>query len=406
MKQFNSKSGKLFRALILLTGIATQHVTSAQNSTTATSSNNCGIIRENFDLGNGGYTSPSAYGDVRDDSAFYYKSSQGFWTEMGEDGVIRPLPTVPRFVSILSTVYPSPSTAGLFDVGFVYVVPNANVDQFSVDLIRLTTDNEGVTYPEVVARSGFKSFAAFSRFGPENYNDPVSSFQNGQRGAVCIRLKDLDITTGSNINYRVSITYRIFSGNTYTIFDDFSLNNAAEIPLPVNFIGIIASKGANNSVNIRWDVADEVDVMHYEIERSTDGKQFTKIGTVPANKKTVYTFADGQPYNGNGYYRVRNVDIDGKSKYSYLVRINMGKVTQMRAFPTMANNQVTVEHPAIKTSTTISLATADGKMVKAIQVIQGTTMTKIDLLALPSGMYLLRFYDGTGYSETMKLVKQ
>jgi hypothetical protein len=83
----------------------------------------------------------------------------------------------------------------------------------------------------------------------------------------------------------------------------------------------------------------------------------------------------------------------------------MGKVTQMRAFPTMANNQVTVEHPAIKTSTTISLATADGKMVKAIQVIQGTTMTRVDLSTLPSGMYLLRFYDSTGYSETMKLVK-
>jgi len=406
MKQFNTKSGKLFRTLILLTGIATTHFASAQNSTTATPSSNCGVIRENFDLGNGGYTSPSAYGDVRDDSAFYYKSSQGFWTEMGEDGVIRPLPTVPRFVSILSTIYPSPTTSGIFDVGFVYVVPNANIDQFSVDLIRLTTDNQGVTYPEVVARSGFKSFAAFSRFGPETYTDPVSPFQSGQRGSVCIRLKDLDITTGPNINYRVSITYRIFSGNSYTIFDDFSLNNVEEISLPVSFIGIMASKGANHSVNIRWDVADEVDVTHYEVERSADGKSFTKIGTVQANKKTVYSFIDGQPYNSNGFYRVRNVDVDGKYKYSYLVRINMGKVVSVRAFPTLATNQVSVEHPTITSSTTITLSTAEGRIVRSIQAVQGTTITKIDLSALPSGMYLLRFSDGSNQSEIMKIVKQ
>jgi hypothetical protein len=405
MTKIYSFASKQFRAITLLGLLAIATNASAQNSTVTMQSRNCGVIRENFDQGNGGYTSPSLYSDQKNDSAFYYKQSEGFWTELGEDGVTRGLPAVPRAVSILSTVYPSPAQKGSFDVGFVYVVPNPSVDQFYVALVRLETDAAGVTAAETIARSGYKLFTEYSSIAPTPYIDPVTPLQNGQRGAICIRLRDADITVGPNINYRVEVTYNIRSGGTYTIFDDFSFGNVEQSPLPVNFIGISA-KRTDNTVEVRWDVADEINVDHYEIEKSLDGRNFQTIGNVYAGKKNVYSYTDGQITSGAALYRVKNVDIDGRSKYSNIVRINFNKIIELKAFPSPADNLVTIEHPTMVAKGKVTVATADGRTVKMLDAVQGTTQTNINLTGLNSGMYLVRFDNGSGKIETLKVIKQ
>src|SRR5690606_38797173 len=56
------------------------------------------------------------------------------------------------------------------------------------------------------------------------------------------------------------------------------------------------------------------------IERSTDGKAFTAIGEVKgkdfSNQIAAYSFKDEQPINGYNYYRLKQMDVDGKITYS------------------------------------------------------------------------------------------
>lgn len=402
---------KVFRTLILLGTFALATTSFAQNSTNVGTSTNCGVIRENFDLGNGGYTSPSVYADSRSDSAFYYNSSRGFWTEMGEVGRERAVaPAVPRFVSIVSPAYNSPSTAGNFDVGFVYIVPNPSADRFNVSLVRLTTvataGGLDETIAEVVARSSFQTFAAFSRVAPTPYTDP-NPLQSGQRGAVCIRLIDQDITVGPNVRYRVEVSYQILTGGSFTAFDDFSLNNSQQSPLPVNFMGIVAKRN-NNAVEVRWDIADEVNVKEYQVEKSMNGRSFSTVGSVSATGSSVYGYTDGAAGTGTILYRVKSVDLDGKTKFSSVVRIKGANsyATQLKLYPLPARNQVTIEHRQLGANARISINTMDGKMLKQVIPTNGASHTPVELGGMAPGMYIVRVDDGTGGVETIKLIKQ
>jgi hypothetical protein len=416
MTKIYTNASKQFRSIALLGLLAIATNVSAQNITVVTKSNNCGNVIADFNQGTQGYTSKSVYDDGS--QSFYYNNRRGYWSEIGDNAHERTTASpTPRDVSILSTDY-RPLQAGFFDVGFVYVVPNPAVDQFKIVIARITTKEipGGLdqTTDEVIAESlnpatglPFFSFNEFSSIAPTPYTDPFGNpFLTGQRGAICVRVSDAEIITGPNIRYRISISYRIASGGTFTVFDDLSLSNVVEeAPLPVNFITITAKKNDNN-VDIKWAVADEINVDHYEIERSSDGRNFKTIGSVYAGKKNVYSYTDGQVPNGPALYRVKNVDIDGRFKYSTIIRVNFSKTIELRAFPSPATNQVTIEYPTLSATGKFTVATIDGRTVKMLNAVQGTNQTSIDLTGLKSGMYIVRFDNGSGKTESMKVMKQ
>ncbi len=406
-----------FRVPLLCASLAIATLAGAQNSTGSSPSTNCGVIRENFDLGNGGYTSPSLYGDQRTDSSFYYNTKRGFWTELGEDARERTIPparspAASRLVSILSTSYPSPTTEGAFDVGFVYVVPNPAVDRFAVSLVRLqTTPTPGgfdETITSTVAISGFKTFTEFSST-PMAYSDPFGNTAlTGQRGSICMRLVDADITVGSNIRYRVDVTYEIATAGTFTVFDDLSLNNVTESsPLPVDFIGIVV-KRSNNIAEIRWDIANQVNVKEYHIEKSDNGRSFNKTGSVTATDGSLYSYTDGAAGTGTVLYRIKSVDVDGKTKYSSVVRLK-GTTSYsniLRLYPLPARNEVTLEHKNLSSHAKITIRTIDGRTVKNITPSNGASHTPIDLMGFVPGIYIVLVDDGNGNIENLKLIKQ
>ncbi len=418
MKHVYFNFTNIFRVSLQCAALAIVTLANAQNSTGSSQSTNCGVIRENFDLGNGGYTSPSLYGDQRTDSSFYYNRRRGFWTELGEDARERTIPPARppaafRLVSILSTSYPSPTTEGAFDVGFVYVVPNAAVDRFAVSLVRLQTTGTSGGFDETIAStvaiSGFKTFTEFSFIAPVPYSDPFGNTAlTGQRGAICMRLVDADITVGSNIRYRVDVTYEVATASTFTVFDDLSLNNVTESsPLPVDFIGILAKRN-NKIAEIRWDIANEVDVKEYHVEKSDDGRSFRKIGSVDATGTSLYNYTDGAAGTGNVLYRIKSVDIDGKTKFSSVVRLNgtTSYSDRLKLYPLPARNEVTVEHKKLSPNAKITLSTIEGKIVKIIAPSNGASHTPINLTGYLPGTYVVRVDDGNGNIESVKLIKQ
>lgn len=189
-------------------------------------------------------------------------------------------------------------------------------------------------------------------------------------------------------------------------FDDFRTNGSiSAAPLPVTFVGFDAKRVGGN-VQLVWKVAGEENVARYEVERSTDGRNFTVIGSVGTSKSDNYSYTDATSAS-TVYYRVRNVDNDGKFKYTNVARLVNGKASLvLKAFPTPVVNQLTIQHPAISSSTLINVSTADGRIIKSIRPTAGSLQTFIDMSNLQKGLYMVRFDDGDGNVETMKIVKQ
>jgi len=197
------------------------------------------------------------------------------------------------------------------------------------------------------------------------------------------------------------------NNNQCIVFDDFRTTGAgSQAPLPVSFTNFSVRKlGAG--VQAAWNVAGEKDVLKYEIERSTNGRDFTKIGEVAATGgNTGYLFTDAQPVNGVAFYRVRNIDLDGKFKYTQVARLNLSKVIALRAFPQPAKNEVTIEHGNVSGKGMITVNSADGRRVLAMDVKPDMNQTTINITTLKPGLYIVRFDNGAGQAESLKIVKQ
>lgn len=103
-------------------------------------------------------------------------------------------------------------------------------------------------------------------------------------------------------------------------------------PLPVKWAGISATE-IRGQVRLTWNIASEDNVSKYIVERSSNGSNFSAIGEASATNSKSYTWNDASPFSGNNFYRVMAVDLDGKTMYSTIVKIGLGKGADINIAP-------------------------------------------------------------------------
>lgn len=122
---------------------------------------------------------------------------------------------------------------------------------------------------------------------------------------------------GSGAGTIRSNTVSNFSPFTLASIGTFALN-----PLPVELISFI-SVCYNNVTELLWSTASEKNSDYFEVEKSSDGLNFTPFTRVASagNSNTVqtYTAVDFSPFAGNNYYRLHQFDFDGKDSYSEII---------------------------------------------------------------------------------------
>ena len=97
--------------------------------------------------------------------------------------------------------------------------------------------------------------------------------------------------------------------------------------LDVKWLSFTGINNGNSNL-LEWSTATEINNDHFDIERSSNGISFEKIGIVKGsgNSSTPlhYQAADNHPLGGNNYYRLRQIDIDGKYTYSVVIIVANG----------------------------------------------------------------------------------
>ena len=98
-----------------------------------------------------------------------------------------------------------------------------------------------------------------------------------------------------------------------------------DLPLPVTFVQVNVS--TKQDVNyICWKVMNQQSIKQYEVERSIDGKNFTKVGSINAQRngqyELVYSWLDKNMLAGDYYYRIKSLSFSGESNYSVIVKAN------------------------------------------------------------------------------------
>lgn len=182
-----------------------------------------------------------------------------------------------------------------------------------------------------------------------------------------------------------------------------------ESPLPVDLISFSGSVvGSVHKLN--WRVANEVDLQLYEVERSTDGRNFVSVGNVPATGSSTYQFSI-DAVGSKAYYRLKMIDLDGSVEYSRVLMLNNKQEASIQVAPNPFRDQIminlNIEEDAVYN---LRLIDMNGKLVKQKNETLSRGMNSVgmtDLDKLNPGMYTLIVSENTfGTVKSYKLVKQ
>lgn len=191
---------------------------------------------------------------------------------------------------------------------------------------------------------------------------------------------------------------------------DRDWRNAAFV-LPVTLVEFTGKK-AGNAIQLDWKTATESNSSHFEIERSTDGRSFTSIGEVAAagNSNTLrsYSFHDKLPAPNNNYYRLKIVDLDGRSALSKVVVIRTGSAGRgIFAYPNPVRDQIQLtweDMPAAEY--TIDILHTGGQLMQKSK-IRITSSSQVTVIprnsSWRSGVYLIRV-SGGGEQKLIKVL--
>jgi hypothetical protein len=177
-------------------------------------------------------------------------------------------------------------------------------------------------------------------------------------------------------------------------------------PLAIELKDISAvNVGSRNRVD--WTTAAAAAGDRFEVERSMDGKLFTKVGDVAAKAEaSVYSFWDENPVEGLNHYRLKMTDASGRSSYSKVVTATVRSASgfSVEAYPNPVSDQLTVKaYGQSGNNATVSVCDITGKVISSVEMINGQVVVNMSQLA--EGVYLIRYSDSSR-SQTLKINKQ
>ncbi|MEQ8475976.1 fibronectin type III domain-containing protein [Fulvivirga sp.] len=186
-------------------------------------------------------------------------------------------------------------------------------------------------------------------------------------------------------------------------------------PLPVEFFYFDYTI-RNKDVVLTWKTASEQDNSHFEIERGFGINDFVSIGEIQgAGTSTdvqVYQFVDKNPKSSN-LYRIKQVDFDGKSDYSNIIRVDMkiDPFEDLRLFPnpTSAENINIVGRAELESEKIIIVFTdMVGKAHLSLETDSDSIVNGISInlsRQLKPGIYMVSITDGSRMSQKKLVIR-
>ena len=164
----------------------------------------------------------------------------------------------------------------------------------------------------------------------------------------------------------------------------------------------------NNGVRLQWQTASEFNSDKFEVEKSIEGVNFNKIGTVTSagtsNTPRDYSFPDTNPAAIN-YYRIKQIDKDGKSSYSKVLQVKFKNGNPLTIQPTIVTDQLRVniglEQREIKGFQVYDIS---GRAV--LNTAGRSGYNEIDVSHFSAGSYLIRLQTADGKAYSQRFVKQ
>jgi lysophospholipase L1-like esterase len=190
----------------------------------------------------------------------------------------------------------------------------------------------------------------------------------------------------------------------FNIFQDFLL-------LPVNFISL-SSEAIAKTIKISWGTSSEHNNNYFNVERSSNGSNFTSIATIPgkgnSNIPTQYSYTDQAPILGKSYYRLAQVDIDNRKRYSKTLSVDYTESSRIKAYPVPALDILNISWTSDKKqSIRINVIDLKGAVISSLDRFSeaGNNVYSIPIAHLPRGQYVVNISSSSG-NQRISFIRQ
>ncbi len=168
--------------------------------------------------------------------------------------------------------------------------------------------------------------------------------------------------------------------------------------VPVEFYDFYLKAKGEDAVMLNWSTASEINNKHFLVERSMDGINYQTIAAVAGagNSTTVksYSYLDAGLAIGTYYYRLKQVDFDGKYSYSSvrIIRLGAGVAASVQIFPVPFQNVIHIGlNQEFASPTLVRLLDLNGKVLVQQNFIgvDGDNLFKLEVSQVPAGSYVI-----------------
>lgn len=205
------------------------------------------------------------------------------------------------------------------------------------------------------------------------------------------------------------------TNNTITLsnIDGFSWWTIAETgsTLPITLLSFSANCKTDNTIELNWSTASEINNSYFEIQQSSNAKEFTTVGRIDgAGNSDIlnrYNFTYNRNENIAIYIRLKQVDYDGKFEYSNTITVDCADNNNntIEVYPNPFQNEISINfNSPTATKAIVEIRNALGTVICIEELKQNSSNLEIHLKNTPVGIYYIVVYLG---EETIirKLVK-
>jgi len=326
------------------------------------------------------------------------------------------------------------STGGVvYPVGDDYnviAILDANANTYDVSVTNGVTESDGVTpvtdwavnrtWTVSQSSGGTTTVTVIPQW---NNTTDLASGHHFDLTDAFLAYRDINITnawtdqSGTNITGQISApvynltssSLNMTSGNIY----NFSVGGGVSSPLPVTLLNFSVKYVNNNDVNLSWSTASEMNNDYFGIERSADGDAWQNIGQVQGNGNSQvivnYSATDnlqGVVPSGTIYYRLKQVDFNGKYQYSDIRTVNLAEGNiSMEIYPIPVSDVLNIDFEG---------GNSGNAMLNVINILGKTLYTEhienkglinkqINFSGYPAGTYFLQIMSN-GIISTKKII--
>lgn len=184
---------------------------------------------------------------------------------------------------------------------------------------------------------------------------------------------------------------------------------SVQLPVTLKSFGVSCY---GNKVMANWVTTNEFNSSHFVLQRSMDGVAWIDLGSIQAagnsGVEQTYNFIDNLPLL-NGVYRLAQYDIDGRFRYSPVVKAICNVLDEFTIWPNPAANKVTVSiQSSIASICMIRVFDSRGVVVRSgrARIIRGLNRFELDIVDLAAGIYIVQIQNGNGVLRNATVVKR